>query len=275
MHYKFMTLSDSEEEVVLLKAVWDLVDSMVNFEMLRLLGSDPDSTIMFETSTHQRFFNIVLVDFLSLTERRAFIKQTSYLGALRNISASPNFDVNNSVASLSKATHDFSDWLNQEIEVHEIWMPSINTETTLKLTRVSFLKMCGNISKHNFLRLISVAEELREILSRSNVSIGLDEAVLALDDFYRWFHDDILNYHASTIAEFLNDIRWGIYEYLQPEFRRSIVWESREPPKYRYTFPAGVTSSLAQSYYWDLMNDVRSPPYVRRFQVTKWLKLRY
>jgi hypothetical protein len=64
---------------------------------------------------------------------------------------------------------------------------------------------------------------LREILSRSNVSVDLDEAMLALEDFYRWFHDDILNYHASAIAEFLNNIRWGIYEYLQPEFHRSIV----------------------------------------------------
>ena len=135
--------------------------------------------------------------------------------------------------------------------------------------------MCGNISKHNFLRLISVAEELREVLSRSGISVGLDEAMLTLDDFYRWFHDDILNYHASTIVEFLNNIRWGIYEYLQPEFQRSIVWESREPPKYHYIYPAGVTSTLAQSYYWDLMNEVRSLPYVRRFQVTKWLKLRY
>lgn len=154
-------------------------------------------------------------------------------------------------------------------------MPSIDTETTLKLTRIAFLKMCGNIAKHNFLRLIGAAEELKEILSRNSVQIGLDEAVLALEDFYRWFHDDILNYHASVIAEFLNNIRWGIYEYLQPEFQRSIVWGSREPPKYRYTYPAGVTSSLARSYYWDLMNDVRRPPYVRRFQVTRWLKLRY
>lgn len=270
-----MTLSDVEEEVILLKAVWELIDSMVNVEVLQLRGQDPDSSVMFETVTHQRFFNIILVDLLSVTDRRAFIKQTSYLGALKKISAGPNFDVNNSVASLSKATHEFSDWLNQEIEVHKIWMPSINTETTLKLTRIAFLKMCGNISKHNFLRLIGVAEELKELLSRNGVHVGLDQAVLALEDFYRWFHDDILNYHASTIAEFLNDIRWGIYEYLQPEFHRSIVWESREPPKYRYTYPSGVTSSLAQSYYWDLMNEVRSPPYVRQFQVTKWLKLRY
>lgn len=270
-----MPLNDVEEEVILLKAVWELIDSMVNFEMLKLYGDDPNSSVRFETMTHQRFFNIVLVDFLSVTDKRAFIKQTSYLGALKKISASPNFDVNNSVALLSKATHEFSDWLNQEIEVHKIWLPSIDTETTLKLTRMAFLKMCGNIAKHNFLRLIGVAEELKGILSRSGVTVALDEAVLALDDFYGWFHSDILNYLASTIAEFLNNIRWGIYEYLQPEFERSIVWESREPPKYRYTYPAGVMSALARSYYWDLMNDVRSPPYVRRFQVTKMLKLRY
>lgn len=270
-----MTLSDIEEEVILLKAVWELIDSMVNFEMLDLYGHDPDSNILFRTRTHQRFFNIVLVDFLSLTDKRAFIKQTSYLGALKNISKSPNFDVNASVASLSESTHEFSNWLEQEIEVHKIWMPSIDTETTLKLSRIAFLKMCGNISKHNFLRSIRVAEELKEVLSRSGVSVELDEAMLALDDFYQWFHTDILNYHASTIAEFLNNIRWGIYEYLQPEFHRSIVWESHDPLKYRYTYPKGVTSRLAQEYYWEIMNDVRSPPYVRRFKVTKWLKLRY
>src|SRR5215210_5959276 len=157
-----MPLNDVEEEVILLKAVWELIDSMVNFEMLKLYGDDPNSSVRFETMTHQRFFNIVLVDFLSVTDKRAFIKQTSYLGALKKISASPNFDVNNSVASLSKATQEFSDWLNQEIEVHKIWLPSIDTETTLKLTRIAFLKMCGNISKHNFLRLVGVAEELKE-----------------------------------------------------------------------------------------------------------------
>jgi hypothetical protein len=231
-----MTLNDIEEEIILLKAVWELIDSMVNFEMLNLYGQDPDSSVSFETMTHQRFFNIVLVDFLSRTDKRAFIKQTSYLGALKKISKSPNFDVNGSVASLSEATHEFSDWLEQEIEVHKIWMPSINTETTLRLSRMAFLKMCGNISKHNFLRLIGVAEELKEVLSRSGVSVELDEALLALNDFYQWFHADILNYHASTIAEFLNNIRWGIYEYLQPEFRRSIIWESHNPPKYRYTY---------------------------------------
>lgn len=270
-----MALSNIEEEIILLRAVKELIDSMVNFEMLKLHGDDPNSSILFETVTHQRFFNIVLVDFLSVTDKKAFIKQTSYLGALKKISQSPNFDVDDSVASLRTATQQFSEWLEQEIEVHQIWMPSINTETTLTLSRLTFLKMCGNISKHNFLRAIGVAQELKEILSRSGVSVELDEAMLALEDFYQWFHTDILNYHASTIAEFLNNIQWGIYEYLQPEFQHSIVWESHNSPMYRFTFPEGVTSRLAKEYYWEIMNEVRAHPYVRRFQVTKSLKSRY
>jgi hypothetical protein len=54
-----------------------------------------------------------------------------------------------------------------------------------------------------------------------------------------------------------------------------MVWESRNPPKYRYTYPTDVTTSLAKHWYWEIMNDVRSEPYMRQFRVTKYLKLRY
>jgi hypothetical protein len=263
-----------EEEVVLLKAIKELIDSMVNFEVLDLIGSDPDSQISFKSIIHQSFFNIILVDFLSRTDKKAPIKQTSYITGLKSICKHPSFDVDNSVTSLYKATHEFVHWLEQKIEV-DVWLPSIGIKPTLKISRISFLKMCGNISKHNFLRSVGVAHELRENLVESGVSIGLDDALLALADFHERFHTDILNYHSSTIAELLNNIRWGIYEYLQPEFRRSIVWEDGDPPKYRYTYPEGVITKFAKECYWEIMNEVRSPPYVRRFQVTKWLKLRY
>jgi hypothetical protein len=76
-----MTLNDIEEEVVFLKAINEIIDSMMNFAMLTLHGSDPDSSVLFETRTHQRFFNIVLVDFLSRTDKKAPVKQNSYLTA--------------------------------------------------------------------------------------------------------------------------------------------------------------------------------------------------
>jgi hypothetical protein len=44
---------------------------------------------------------------------------------------------------------------------------------------------------------------------------------------------------------------------------------------YRYAYPDGVNSPFARQLYWNLMNEVRSQPYMRRFKVTKWLKLRY
>ena len=112
-------------------------------------------------------------------------------------------------------------------------------------------------------------------MSKSGITVDINEALLALAEFHERFHTDILNYHSSTIAEFLNNIRWGIYDYLQPEFNKSIVWEGGDPPKYHYTHPKEIQSEFAKACYWDLMNEVRSKPYMRRFKVTKYLKLRY
>jgi len=52
-------LNKTEEEVVLLKAVKEMIDSIVNFEVLDVTGVDPNSNIFFHSATHQRFFNIV------------------------------------------------------------------------------------------------------------------------------------------------------------------------------------------------------------------------
>jgi len=269
-----MAMKNIEQEIIILKAVKELIDSMVNFELMSIIGDDPDSNISFKSMTHQMFFNIILVDFLSCTDPKGPIKRMSYLGGLRAISDEPCFNESDSIEPLKIATYEFKDWLEQEIEV-DIWLPSIDKDTTIKVTRFNFLKMTGDISKHNYLRAVGVAEELKNILSTSGVKVEIEEALLALSEFYERFHRDILGYHSSTIAEFLNNIRWGIYHYLQPAFKKSIVWESREPPKYRYTYPEDVSSEFAKACYWELMNEVRSEPYMRKFKVTKWLKLRY
>jgi hypothetical protein len=267
-------ISNIEHEVIILKAIKELIDSIVNYEMMSLVGGDPNSSIRFNSSTHQRFFNIVLVDFLSLTDKKAPIKQTSYLNALKDISERPSFNIGDSIKLLREATLRFISWLNQEVEV-DVWLPSIETQTTLNISRFSFLKICGNISKHNFLRSVGVANDLQKTLAANGVSVNMEESLLTLADFYERFHTDLLNYHSSTIAEFLNNIRWGIYEYMQPEFHRSIVLERGDPPKYRYIYPNEITSQLAKDCYWELMNEVRSAPYMRKFTVAKLMKLRY
>lgn len=267
-------LNTIEEEVVFLKAIGELIDSMVNFEIFDVVGKDPESSIRFHTITHQRFFNTILVDFLSTTDSRVPVKQKGYLAALGSIVTNPNLDVDDSAEPLRAATREFIAWLQQEVTV-TVWLPSIDADTSLNLTRESFLKMCGNISKHNFLRLGGVAESLISLLGDSGISIEIDDALLALADFYDRFHTDIFNYHGSTIAEFLNDIRWGIYEYLQPELSRSLVRDDPNSLEYRYTYPTGVVHDFAKVCYWELMNDMRSTPYVPKFRVTEYLKLRY
>lgn len=268
------TLTDAEVEVIVLKAVWELIDSAVNYAVLSIGGQDPHTEIRFHTSIHQRFFNIVLVDFLSCTDAKAPIPPTSYLKGLRAVARKPVLVSQEAANSLKAATDNFIDWLEQEVEI-DAWFPSIDVQAELKVRRETFLRITGNISKHNFLRAFRVAKELQGIFKRSGISVSLEQANMALADFYERFHTDILNYHSGTIAEFLNNIRWGIYEYLQPEFSRSIVFDKDNPPMYRYTYPEKVISPFARPIYWDLMNDVRAAPYMKKFEVTKWLKLRY
>lgn len=165
-------------------------------------------------------------------------------------------------------------WLEEEAEVATYLRP-IRVEANLKLSRLAVIKMCGDISKHNFLRAVGVAGKLRDALARSGVSVSEADALAGLPDFYERFHNDVLNYHSSTIAEFLNNIRWAICEYVQPELHRSFIREGSDPPTYRYSYPDGVSAPFAKECYWNLMDEIRQSPYMRRFRVTKYLKLRY
>jgi hypothetical protein len=270
-----MPFTAVEEEVVFLKAIVELIDSMVNREVFDLLGEDPNCEIRFHSATYMKYFNIILLDFLSQSDNKVLGKQLSYLGAIETICKSPSFDISASINNLRISTQEFTNWLEQEPSV-EIWLPSLDKQTTLSIKRIEFTRMCGNISKHNFSRLSDVVKKLIAIFDRNGITIGFEDALLILSQFYDRFHSDILVYHGATISEFLNNIRWGIHEYLEPEFQQSIVYEEAKPPRmYHYTYPQKIKSDFARNCYWDLMNCVRAKPYVRKFQVTRYLKMKY
>lgn len=276
--------NETEQEIIVLKAVWDILDEMVNYEIFERLHSTKDTDLRFKSRTHQKFFNIQLVDFLSRPKEGVFDLPSapkkssdtdkSYLYFLEAVCNKPNFSKEN-VDAISGPLAKFKDWLETECHVENVWFPSIETETDIKVKRISFIKICGNISKHNFTRLDQDALKIEEILSTNNVQIGNANRYLLLSEFYEWFHDDVFNYHSSAIAEFLNNLRWGIYEYLQPEFHRSFVREGQDSPAYHFTYPDRCTNSFAKTIYWDLMNSVRRQPYMPKFEVTRFLKMRY
>lgn len=265
--------NEIETEAIFLSAVFEIVNSMVNHVMLRISGSDPNCEVVFESDEHRRLFNILLVDFLSRTDKRLGVLPRSYMDSLTEITERPSFNVDGSVDWLRKATREFGQWLDTEVKV-EIWLPNIETETTLDITRSMFLRMCGNIAKHNFLRLSQVASQLQAVLQKQAVEISIDEALLTLEDFDNHMRG-VFAYHSTTIAQFLNDLRWGIYLYLRPEFKRSFRRTPGDQWRYEFMYPNGLQIDFARQCYWNLMNHIRSEPYTQPFQTTKWLKLRY
>ena len=271
-----MKIENIERETIYLLAIKQFIDEMVNFEVVNLLSENPDAEVHFKSMTHQKFFNIILVDFLSCADTEILGEKQPYLRALASICEKPSFNKNNSINTLKEATQNFRDWLNKEFIVEKIWLPSIDLETNLSIKRIEFIKICGNLSKHNFSRLSGVAKEIIEIFKRNNHNLDDESALAIFEEFYDWFHNNIFSYHSSAIAKFLNNIRWGIYEYLQPEYNQSIVYvENDHYNRYKYTYPQGVNNKFAKECYWNLMNEIRSKPYMKKFEVTKYLKMRY
>jgi hypothetical protein len=273
----------TEQEVMILKAIWDLIDDMVNYEIFGKLTRTENATLMFSSVTHKRLFNILLVDFLSQPRPWPFgltappagtpRSQRNLLFHLKAVSEEPKL---NSVAghSLRSPLAAFTKWLETECYVEAVWLPSIDVKTDIKVKRIVFITVCGNIAKHSFARLSDTAETIRKILSDNGTRVELDQAYLVMSEFYDWFHTNLLGYHSSAIAEFLNNLRWGIYEYLKLEFARSFTKDPGSTA-YRFIYPVDCNRPLARTMYWDLMNEVRTAPYMPKFKVTRYLKMRY
>ncbi len=98
----------TETEVIFLRAITDLIDSMVNLAMLEVLGTSPDANILFHTAEHQKMFNILLVDLLSESDKSLVGRQVPYPRALSDICEQPSFEAGGSVEHLRTAVATFS-----------------------------------------------------------------------------------------------------------------------------------------------------------------------
>jgi hypothetical protein len=268
-------LTPTDIEVIGLSAASDSLNSMVNRRLLHLSGSQSDVEVMFNTSECQQLFSIFFADFLERVDSvLSGPDKINCLELLRRIAATPQLNQGNTVENLREPVRDLANWLGTEIKV-KTWLPSIDQELEIPLQRQEFIAVCGNISKHNFARLTITAARLAGILNRAGADLTEIDALSVLDDFYTQFHDNVFNYHGGMIAQLLNNVRWGIHDYLQPQFMRAYI-----PPKpgqimYSYHHPPGLTVAFAHSCFEDLMNDVRGKPYLERFTVRPYLTSRY
>lgn len=284
-------MNEIEREAIILNSAWEMIDGMVNWAMFVKNDRTEPTNLMFETSQHRRLFIILLGDFLS--EVRAFkgtpvplgLKATpsnarpsdlTFIFHLRQVCTAPNLGAD--ATDLSARIEAFADWLEGSFVAPGVNLHEIGVVADLRVARYRYIKICGDIAKHNQARLATNIRHIRNILESAGHSASEQEAYRSVGNFFEWFHDDIFDYHSSQIAEFLNNIRWAIFEYLQPEFWRSWhLTENATPdfPRYAYHFPALITEPLARAMYWNLMNRVRARPRVHRFVVSDSLKQRY
>lgn len=264
-----------ESEIILLKAINEHIDDMVNHSLIEVRGTENSKMVIFHDYPQRSLFFIRLVDFLSCTDARGPLPKTIFLKGLADICDNPNFSVNNSEHELKNTVNSFRTWLNEPREI-DIWMPSIMTECNLRITRAEAIKMSGDISKHNYLRAIGVAAEFTEILKRSKINIEQTDALLALADFQERFNDDILIYLASHICEFLNNIRYGIRTYLIHEFSRSYTpIENDHFGRYTYKTPESINSKYAIHCYHELLSQFLRKPFMPKFIIDESLRTEY
>jgi hypothetical protein len=265
------TLNEFEAEVVVLLATYELIDSIANKAMLDI-GDGAKTQVGFKSHIHAKYFNLALVDLLSLTDKDGPVPQRTYLQGLSGICSDPSFG-GESVAGLRNAVEEFRSWLTTEITIQGMWLPTINLNIDLRIQRIDALKIAGNICKHNVLRSVQTMRAFQKVLAANNVEIGLNQVLQTIEQLYEWLHSHKFVAQSNAIVEFINNIRWGIYDYLQPQYQRSMVRHADEVG-YHYTYPEEVKDELARANYWELMNKVRQPPYFQRFEVPEFWKNR-
>lgn len=267
-------MQKTENEVILLINVLEHINKMINHAILTLQGNDPRCNIRFNDSNQSDLFFTYLVDFLSKTDKSAPVSRMSFLKGILEICKNPQFSIENSVDELKIAVESFTLWL-EEKKLIDIWFPSVHKHITLDISRIDYIKINGNLCKHNALRAIGVLNDFKKIMEKSGVDITRDQALIAISDFHDRFKNDILIYLSSYMCEFLNNICWAIHKYLKSEFKRSYHITNQNIPLYNYKIPPQIKSEYARSCYWDLMNLIRKGPIIRKFIISDSFKSEY
>ena len=283
-----------EREAIILNCAWEMIDEMVSFSIFESFVHPEPTSLTFNGSAESTLFVILLGDFLSqiskdkggsmpldlvgITFNDNNIRSTdrTFLYQLRQVCDAPQ--LSSETSELRKSIDVFADWLEGDFVACDVYFARLRFETNLRVERLRYIKMCGDIAKHNLTRLSINAVHLGKLLKDSGNPVTDDEVYLAIDDFFEWFYENIFQYHSSRIAEYLNNIRWEIYCYLHPEFERS--WREKDGlvpglPGYEYRVPKEFTEPVAKAMYWNIMNRVRSGVCVPRFEIPEILKRRH
>ena len=277
-------LTDIEREAIILNAVHGMIDDMVNHAIFVPLGEKKyDTNLLPNTAEALRQFGTLLRDFLSPVTGRSkkslpfglprppngdVATDHTTLFYLRRIAENPL--IGTEIEPFRETVTAFADWLEVRAFVPKVWLSRISIELDLNIKRIDFIRISGDIGKHNFLRLAGQARRIQMILAENGVMIDEGEAYLAIPDAWDWFHTHLFAFHASNIAEFLNNIRYGIRHYITPIAKQSFT--KLDDFRYDFTRLAGVTDRFASAQYFELMQSSLKQPNYPFFTVSKNFK---
>ena len=266
--------TQAEFETVALCVGVEAIDDTINYAILDLRSDVGGSEVVFQSSIHRDLFLIRILDFAT---EKADPKLTgtpgSCLDSLIAVTAVASFDCQGSVNSLKHSTNALKEWLDGTTH-YEMWLPSLDLDTSLSIQRSTLLRISANQAKHNLSRLTGVSKTVKSALLENGYDIPVEQIPLALDDFREHLHNDYFPFYCTWLTEMMNNIRWGIYDYLFPQFVVSYRSPSGGSPAYSFEIPPSVTSELHRKWFWRLMNKTREKPYLPRFRAPEHMKKR-
>lgn len=264
------TLNPLEQECIGLCVAVEAVNDIANHSLLSLVNSSHSllaAEIHFKTRAHRDLFLIRMQDFANERgDASLFGVPDSCLHFLSRIASSPGFD--GDTYALGLAVANMQKWLTDKVKI-QLWLSSLDLDARISVPRDLLLRISANQSKHNISRLTRVCTEITKALQAAGYLVDERMIPLALDDLQEHLGENFFLYYATWAAELINEIRWGLQAYLNPEFQRAFHLVPGDPHgKYQYQYPDSVLDEVAKHWYWTLMNHVRSGPHLRRFEAS-------
>jgi len=272
-----MTYSAAELEAIGLCICLEAVDSIANHGLLTLRFRDTspnpeEAEAVFQTHIHRDLFLIRLLDFVTGKGSQELTGvEGPCLSVLKAACATKCFDINGSVGELMSSVDALESWLNCKKAI-TIWLPTLDINAELTITRQEFLYISGNHSKHNLSHLTVVSKKVEKILKDHEYHVPYIQIPLVLDDFKAQLTENYFVYYSTWLSELLNNIRWGLQEYLNPIFTQSYKAGLEASAFYSYEYPVYIQGEIPRQWFWRLMNNVRRPPNFKRFVCASSLK---
>ena len=262
-----------EQESIGLSVCIEALNNIVNHSLVELRDVKKypgECEVYFHDSVHRQLFLVRALDFVKETGDKGLTGvKGSCLDVLKLICKTAYFNKDDSVTSLQNAVNELDEWVKYRSPL-TFWLPDLDINARLNVSRLELLHISGNYSKHNLSRLTRVSKSFHKILGDNGYKVELESIPFAIDYFCEHLSDNYFIYYCSWITELLNNLRWAIHDYLCPTFNESVI--KKDGFHYTYSFPPEIDSEMGRRWYWGMMNGVLTKPYLKRFEAAHYLK---